>query len=272
MQNPKESLKGNTHAVNEKEGFAGESEPQTSANIPYVISKHKTLSIEIAEQTTFTTESKLRIRRGHNITIRRCYEIGRFLLQLGYKNGDKLTRENLAAAVDKVPGMDQRTHNRYIGFNIYNRGNKVEPPTIQRKIKGYLERLRLIEPCGNGQFIFNAYLVPTAGEGSQHTIANLCAFSPQASSHIIGMEREPRETTTNNITTTTHNTHTNQSSESNLTPLEERILRVAQKEPFNPNLWEPGRFESREVPETESVYTRIDQTLANLRRAGKGRL
>jgi hypothetical protein len=241
----RKTTKMNEREPIEKEGFAQHGEPnEPQAAVQEVVTVSQDIRLSLHKETSFTTEPKLRIRRGHNITIRRCYEIGKFLQQLGYVDGDKLTRENLSAAVDKIPGMDQRTHNRYIGFSIYSKRNSIDPPHVVKKVKGYLERLKVIEPCGNGLFVFNGFMVPTSYEGSQHTIANLCVFNgSKGSSHISALENVERIDTTNDITTTTHNTHTNQLSESNLSELELAILNAKplDKEPDRAKIqWSGG--------------------------------
>jgi len=200
-----------------------------------VLFESKRLTVE----RTFTTEPKLRIKRGQNITIRRCYEIARFLQQCGFKNGDKLKRLDLDNAVDKIPGMDSRTHNRYIGYEIrsrpvYSQGAIVEPSRLIRKVKGYLERLRIIEPVGSGLFVFNAFVVPN-NEVTQHSITNLCVFGLEHGTHISAMESEREQGHIETKPLNNNNTTpTNQSGESNqkrvapeLTSWEKSVLRLA---------------------------------------------
>ncbi len=201
------------------EGPAAQGEPnQQTATIKETVSEDLRLSIH--REATFTTEPRVRIKRGQNITIRRCYEIARFLQQCGFNDGDKLKRADLDNAVDKIPGMDSRTHNRYIGYDIRSRpsfagGVMVEPPRILRKVKGYLERLRIIEADGNGVFVFHAFVVPS-NEVTHGFNANLCVFGFERSTHILGMESEVHHVQERDRLNNNNTTPTNQLGESTL--------------------------------------------------------
>jgi hypothetical protein len=176
-----------------------------------------------AERTieAFTTEPRLRIRRGHNITIRRCYEVAKHLWQCGIR--DKATREELENAIFYCVGGDHRTANRYIGRWLFSRPVKsggviVDPARKIKYVKGYLERLHFIESSGLGKYELNFGAVPgvsaneVSGMGSNPV---LCVFEHGA---VVGGREERMGTTTDindYIITTTHNTHTNQLGESN---------------------------------------------------------
>lgn len=152
---------------------------------------------------------------------------------MGFKQNEKISREDLANAVFRVAGVDHRTANRYVGIDIFNKKTGV----TEKHIKGYLERLRIIERCGNGLYEVNFLGVPESffEEGFNHTIGNLCVQG--GSAHKSVMEyADNGERQHLDITTTTHNTHTNQLGESTqkrvaaqLLPLEERILDVARQ-------------------------------------------
>lgn len=192
----------------------------------------RTTSFEVIERG-FTTEPKLRIRRGHNIGIRRCYMIAAQLKDMGFKQNEKISREDLANAVFRVAGVDHRTANRYVGIDIFNKKTGVS----EKHIKGYLERLRIIERCGNGLYEVSFLGVPESffEEGFNHTIGNLCVQGFGTHKSVMDYA-DKRERQHRDITTTTHNTHTNQSGESTqkrvtaeLRPLEARVLDVARQ-------------------------------------------
>jgi len=163
------------------------------------------------------------------------------LKRMGFKDGQKVTRQDLENACDRVPGMDRRTHNRYIGFSIYSRGKERR---IVKRVKGYLERLRIAYPIGRGFFKICLAAVPAEYMNeTEHTITNLCVPKGSGGSHKIGMEKELVAPTTYQQTTTTQHTHKSQIGESDpensivehsekvkLTSLEKAILRVSEKE------------------------------------------
>ena len=181
------------------------------------------------EEKSFSTQPRLRIRRGHTIIIRRCYGIAKHLSQCGYEDNSLLTREELDGAVFHCAGGDYRTSARYIGRDAYTKpvmrgGVAVEPGRYIKHIKGYLERLHIISYEGNGKFRLNLGCVESflSGEVSGASITNLCVLGKGAIQTVL----ETNENGQNHTTTTTHNTHTNQLSESILSPHEQAVLSI----------------------------------------------
>jgi len=198
--------------------------------VPFIIRTYVRSAEPTSEETSvfhgsFTTAPQLRIRRGHNIGIRRCYQIMQFLKQTGHQDDDLVDREDIENAIFHCVGTDQRTINRYMGRDVWTRGYtkqgaSLEPPRYIKHIKGYLERLRLIErePNSKGKFRIsfsgvNEFLEEESGT----SITNLCVYPQAPSFHNVGgvggtgpFPHDDQK----NTTTTTHNTHTNQLSES----------------------------------------------------------
>jgi hypothetical protein len=131
---------------------------------------------------SFTTEPKLKIFRGHTITIRRAYNVAKHLKQCGFKTGDILTDDDVDNAVFHCVGGDYRTAKRYKGYDIYTRpkfsqGAMVEPGRFIKHVKGYLERLHILSRSDKGYRLFLGVIDFSNGEASGMSIGNLCVCS-----------------------------------------------------------------------------------------------
>ena len=103
---------------------------------------------------SFTTEPKTRkkINFGYTIIGERCKNVMEHLWSLGIK--ELATYDVLENAVALCVGMDRRTIRRYIGFAVVNKKNGG-----RSWVKGYLERLGLIERFKNGNYFVNHFKV-----------------------------------------------------------------------------------------------------------------
>ncbi len=176
--------------------------------------------VEFAERI-FTTQPRRRIGRGHTTTIRRVYEVAKFLWDTNHR--DRVTREDLENAIFYCVGADNRTMNRYIGRWLFTRpvmrdGLILEPARKIKYIKGYLERFKFIIRSGEGtwdllwqvipeQYLQEARLSQVNLGDTSGTITKMCVQRRGGNSSDI-------QQTTERLNTTTHNTHTNQLSES----------------------------------------------------------
>lgn len=209
-------------------------------------------------QRSFTTEPKYRrrIRRGHTIVIRRCQEIMQHLWQTDHRT--KLVRkEDLEAAVFYCAGGDYRTLRKYVGFDIYKKGN------IQKNVKGHLQRLRYVEKVGNGKYRLNHYAVPLNYHYQEGLVPPLPSPFPREMNIVSsskdemcvrsgGLEVEGRghgEEHERDVITSikqqnnNNTTHTNQSGESN-TQNDVRTI-------YNSNMTEEGKPSKAEPNWTE---------------------
>jgi len=194
-----------------------------------------TLEKKLTIERSFTTEPKrFRIKRGHTIVSKRCKDVMESLYK-NHKLKETCDRDTLENEIFLCAGGDYRTIRKYLGFCIsFKNGGR-------KKIKGYLERLRFIETVNPKLFLLNHWRVnrpyhyqeslspnpplPTFDEIQDSHRKNVCV-QELADENVrgCGVEAKASILIKNN---NNNNTHTNQLSESILTPKEKLILELA---------------------------------------------